>query len=158
MWGRGIVALGLAASLALVAVTASCGGDDDDSAKSAPVGASDSAEEKAFYDAVFASDPFSTLSGGGTIDTSSISDERLLAGGRDFCDAFREIKTGNTDANLERPNSEDFDPVAQRVSSSRLGAAKKSDGTTGNAPVLFAYAVGIAAVNNLCPEYRAALG
>jgi hypothetical protein len=93
------------------------------------------------------------------LDSTNVSDERVLAGGRDFCDRFAEIARTNTDKNLLRPNIEDFGPTAQGVASSRFMDVQRPPGSPGqNGPILMAYFVGKAAVKELCPEFEAALG
>jgi hypothetical protein len=129
MWAWWLIAAGTAVAGISVVVGALNAGDE-------PGSGGDS--EDAFYEAVFASDGFDVG------DQSNVSDAELLAAGREFCSI---LSDGTS-----------FDAAAESIARAGLADARGTVNSDGNAQIVLSYSVGIAAVEELCPEHTATLG
>jgi len=105
-----------------------------------------------FYSAIFADRNFNSIDG------TNISDDTLLAGGKEFCSRLTDTRSQSKDSFAQHPIPEDFNQIAESLARTRFAAAKGITGSDANAQIVASMSVGIAAVNNLCPQFKSALG
>ncbi len=94
------------------------------------------------------------------VDFTTVSDRELVAAGHAFCNDLKTVRGEGAREGTGGPTPDDFDGVAQQISSTRFSEVTKDilGRPSTNGDVLLAYSVGISAVKTLCPKYRSALG